>query len=184
MEKKQSLLNTAMTYGTILGVISILLTLILYIVGYMPINFKRMIVMFIISLGLSIGFVVTGTKSYRDKVLGGSITYWQAFSAGLFIVVFSSVLLSFYNLIFNLFIDPGYMDKVMEAQRNWMFDFLTNMGSPDDKIEEAMSKYEEQKANFTPLKAFFQGIYISVIFGAILSFITSLFIKKNQNPVA
>lgn len=184
MENKQSSLHTAMTYGTILGAISIVLSLVLYITGYMPVNMKRMILMFLISLGLTIGFVVSGSKSYRDKVLGGHISYWQAFNTGLLIVIFSSVLASFYNLIFNLFIDPGYMDKLIEAQKNWTFDFLTNLGTPEDKIEEAMSKYEEQAANYSPLKAFFQGIYVSVIFGAILCFITSIFIKRNQNPVA
>ncbi len=184
MEKKTSLTQFTMTYGAILGIVSIIFSVILYISGFMPYNFKRMILVGIISLVITIVFVNTGIKSYRDKVLDGSISYGQALIVGLLIVVFSTILSSFYSLIFNLYIDPEYTKRVMEATKNWQFDFLTRMGTPEASIEDAMDKMDKQMAGSTPLKSFFAGLYISAIFGFILSLIISAFVKKNKNPVA
>ena len=58
------------------------------------------------------------------------------------------------------------------------------MGAPDAQIEETMERIEKQQAESTPLRSFFQSLYSSVIFGTILSLITSAFLKKSQNPVA
>lgn len=184
MEKKSSLLQFTMTYGAILGVISIILTLLLYITGFMPFNLGRMLLLMLISLIVMIVLIVKGTKSYRDKVLDGTITYGQALLVGLLIVVFATILSSFYNLIFNLFIDPEYNNRVLEATKNWTYDFMNNMGASDAQIEEQIERIEKQQADATPIKSFFQSIYMSAIFGLILSLITSAFIKKERNPVA
>jgi len=184
MEKKSSLLQFTMTYGAILGVVSIIISLLLYISGFMPFNIKRLLLIGLISIIIMIVFIVRGTKSYRDKVLEGSISYGQALMVGLLIVVFATILSSFYNLIFNLFIDPEYNNRLLEATKNWTYDFMNNMGVPDAQIEEQIERIEKQQANATPMKSFFQSIYFSVIFGFILSLITSAFIKKARNPVA
>jgi hypothetical protein len=81
-----------------------------------------------------------------------------------------------------LFIDPEYTDKVIEASKSWWYDYLNNMGAPDASIEDTMNRLDRQQANSTPMKSFFQSIYTSIIFGLILSLITSAFIKKNPKP--
>jgi uncharacterized membrane protein (DUF106 family) len=173
-----------MTYGAILGIVSIIFSLMLYMLGILPDNFKRMILIAVVGFTIMIIFIVIGTKSYRDKVLGGTITFGNALFAGVLIVVFSTIISSFYTLIFNMFIDPEYMNKVYESMKNWMYDYLNNMGVPDAQIEKSMDKIESKQANYTPLKGFFQSIFSSVIVGLILSLITSAFIKKTPNPFA
>ncbi len=182
MEHKPTMLQHTMTYGAILGIISVIFSVILYMVGYMPYNFKRIFLVAFVSLVIMIAFIVVGTRSYRDKVLDGSILYIRAVIVGLLIVVFSTIISSFYNLIFNLFIDPEYTNKVLEATKSWMFDFMTRMGSTDAQIEDAISKIDKQQAESTPLNSFFKGIYTSIIFGFILSLITAAFVKKQANP--
>ena len=182
MEKKPSILQFTMTYGAILGIASVMVSLIMYMAGYMPFNFKRQVLVGLVSLVIMIAFIVVGTKSYRDKILEGKISYWNAVFVGMLIVVFSTIIGSFYSLIFNLFIDPEYTNKLMEASKNWWYDYLNNMGAPDAQIESTMDKFDKQMANSTPMKTFFQSIYMSVIFGLILSLITSAFIKKDPNP--
>jgi hypothetical protein len=182
MEDKKSIWQFTMTYGALMGVVSIILSLVMYMAGFMPFNFKRMILMAIIGILITVLFVVSGTKAYRDKVLDGSISYGKAVFTGMLIVVFATVLSSFYNLVFNLFIDPEYTGKMMEASKNWTYDFMTNMGAPEASIDEAMQKIEKQQANATPLKMFFQSLYSSVIFGLIIALITSAFIKKQPAP--
>jgi uncharacterized membrane protein (DUF106 family) len=184
MEKKSSLLQLTLTYGAILGVASIIFSLVLYIAGFIPYNFKRMILTFVISLAISIVFISAGTKAYRDKILGGSITFAQALLVGFGIVLFSTIIGSLYNLIFNTIIDPDYMNRVMEATKNWTYDWMNNMGAPEARIEEAMDRIEKQKEGMSPVKTFFQSFIISAIFGTILSLIIAAFTKKNRNPVA
>jgi hypothetical protein len=183
MEKKPSLLQFTLTYGAILGAVSIIFSLILYITGYMPYNFKRMALTGLISLAISIVFISAGMKAYRDKVLNGSITYAQALLVGLGIVAFSAILGSLYNLIFNYVIDPDYINRVMEATKNWTYDWMNNMGATEGQIEDAVAKIEKQQANATPMKSFFQGLLMAAIFGTILSLIIAAFTKKNRNPV-
>jgi hypothetical protein len=122
-------------------------------------------------------------KSYRDKMLDGNISYGQAFLVGLLIVLFSSILTGIYTLIFNTIIDPDYMNRVMEATKNWTYDMMNNMGTPDANIEDAMDRIDKQQANATPVKQFFQGILMSTIFGTIISLIVAAFTKKMLNPV-
>jgi hypothetical protein len=184
MEKKPSQLQFTMTYGAILGIVSIIFSIILYITGYMPYNFKRMALTSVIGIGIMIAFIVVGSRTYRDKVLDGTISYGKALVLGMMIVVFATILSGFYSLIFNLFIDPEYSDKVFEATKNWMYDYMNNMGVPDASIEESMDRIDKQQAAYTPMKAFFQSIFYSFIVGFVLSLITSAFVKKNPNPVA
>jgi predicted PurR-regulated permease PerM len=125
-----------------------------------------------------------GSKAYRDKVLGGTISYGNAFLAGLLIVIFSSIITGFYTLIFNTIIDPEYMDKVFEATKNWTADYLNSMGLPDSQIDSSIEKIEKQQANYNALKAFFTSIAWSSVFGVVISLITSAFVKKNPNPLA
>ncbi len=182
MEKKQSLLQFTMTYGVILGIVSVIFSLIMYMTGFMPYNIKRAVLVGLITLIITIIFLVTGTKSYRDKILNGTITYWNAVMVGLLIVVFSAILSSFYSLIFNLYIDPEYMNKVTEASKNWWYDYLNRVGATDYQIEDTMNKLDKQMADSSPIKSFFKGLYMSAILGLILSLITSAFVKKNPNP--
>lgn len=184
MEKKPTLLQFTMTYGAILGIVSIIFSIILYIAGYIPYNFKRMALTAVIGIGIMIVFLVMGSKAYRDKVLEGTISYGKALVLGMMIVVFATILSGFYSLIFNLFIDPEYADKVFEATKSWMYDYLNNMGVPDASIEQSMDRIEKQQAAYTPMKAFFQSVFYSFIVGFVLSLITSAFVKKNPNPGA
>jgi uncharacterized membrane protein (DUF106 family) len=183
MEKKPSLLQFALTYGAILGVVSVIFSIIMYIAGFMPTSFSKMFIVLIISLGISIIFVSAGMKGYRDKVLDGSISFGQAFLVGMSIIVVSAIIGSLYNLIFTTIIDPDYMDRVMEATKNSTYEWMNSKGLPDAQIEEAMDKMDKQKEGMTPLKNFSKGLISSLIFGAILSLIIAAFTKKNRNPV-
>lgn len=184
MEKKTTLLQHTLTYGAILGIVSIIISLVLYIAGYMPVSIKSTILTALLSIAVTIIFVSYGMKMYRDKILNGSISYGQAFVVGLLIIIFSSLLVSIYNLIFTNIIDPEYMSRVLEASRNSTFDMMSNMGATDAQIEESMDRFDDRIAKMTPMRTFIQGLVWSVIFGAIISLIVAAFTRKSKNPVA
>src|SRR3989304_4526424 len=146
MEKKPSLLQFTMTYGAILGIVSIIFSVILYITGYMPYNFKRMGVTLLINLVILIVFMVMGTRTYRDKILNGTISYGRTLLIAMLIVAFSTIIGSIYTFVFNLFIDPEYVNKVFEATKSSLYDSLSNMGLPEAQIEQSIDRIENTHA--------------------------------------
>ncbi|HLO57548.1 MAG TPA: DUF4199 domain-containing protein [Bacteroidales bacterium] len=185
MDKKPSMLQFTMTYGAILGGLSIVSSLLMYLFGYMPTaSVSRMVLLALLKFAVVIVFVSTGMKNYRDKILGGSITFFQALYVGLLILIFETVLSGFYDLVFNLYIDPGYANKMVEAFKSSFFTWMNLAGTPQKNIDELMDMIEKSQSNSSPLPNFFSNIYSTFIFGTILSLIVASFTKKNQNPVS
>jgi phosphoglycerol transferase MdoB-like AlkP superfamily enzyme len=184
METKPSLLQHTLLYGAIMGVISIIFSLIMYITGYMPVGIKSGLITALITIIILIIFISFGMKSYRDKALGGNITFGQAFLVGILIVIISTLISSLYTLLFTTVIDPDYMGRVMEATRNSTYDMMNNMGASDADIEDALERFDKRVAKMTPIRTFFQGFIWPLILGAIVSLIVAAFTRKIKNPVA
>jgi len=182
MNKTQILLKHTSTYGAISGFMLIIASVIFYMFNIMPINFGKIALTGFFNYAIIIVLVIIGTKAYRDKVLGGVISYRDAFLAGLLIILFSSVLSGFYSLIFTTWIDPDYVTRLYTAMKDWMFDLLSRAGYPEEMIDQTIERMEQQEANYSPLMSFFTGIGSMVIVGAIICLITSAFIKKNPDP--
>jgi len=113
--------------------------------------------------------------------MGGSITYGQGLAVGILISLFAAIITSFYTYIQNQFMDPNYMSHVIDAQKNWMVQFMSGK-LPDAKIEEVIAKIDETVKGYSPVKSLFQGIVGSTFMGAVISLITSAILKKNPNP--
>jgi hypothetical protein len=120
------------------------------------------------------------TKSYRNNHLEGKISFSQAFTFGVLIVVCSSVISSLYSYIFNKFIDPEYMHRVMTMMQDKTYQFMTSKGVPDDQIEKAMKSFED-KGIPSPLETLKSSLIYGIIGGAIMSLISSAIVKKNTN---
>lgn len=182
MEKKQSLLQFAMTNGAVLGIILIIFSLLLYIVNFIPDSLGRMILIPLINALIVVIFVVRSTKIYRNKVLEGSITFGNAFMVGFLVILFTYILRSFYDLIFTTLIDPGYVERMYESLINSMYEMYNNMGVPESQIDTYMERIIRQQENYTPLRAFFSTILWASILGAILCLITGAILKKQPLP--
>jgi len=182
MAGKQSMLQYSMTNGAILGLILIIFSVLLYVMGIMPVTTRSIILIPVISFAIMLVFLIITMKGYRNKALGGYITFSDAFLLGLLIIVFSSIISGFYGLIFNLIIDPGYTDRVYEGLKNWTYETYLNMGLNETQIDAAMETIEQQQAKLTPLRSFYSSVLSSAIFGSIVSLIISAFIRKDPPP--
>ncbi len=179
MEKKTTLFNHTLMWGVILGIVSIIFSLILWFLNIMPSNLLIMLLLLLINLVVTIVFVVIGTKKYRDGVLGGNIDFGKAFLTGLLIIIFASVLSSIYNVVFNVAIDPQYYDRTIEASKEWTSEFMMKRGVPDEKIEATLDKIDE-KAKPSVFKMFRSGLVGSIIFGIIICLIIAAILKKEE----
>ncbi|RPH31914.1 MAG: DUF4199 domain-containing protein [Bacteroidales bacterium] len=183
MEPKTNLLlKSTFNYGLYLGIVLIIYTLLLFILGVMPVGFLKPILLGLTSIAIYVIGIVILTKKVRAELYNGEVTYGQAFLIGLLIALFATIISSVYSYIQNTLIDSDYFVRIMNAQKDWMFNFMSSKGVSEEQIEKAITKIDEQIKNYSPLKSVFTGFLGSAVFGAIISLITSAFLKKKTNP--
>lgn len=182
-ETKPSLLKSAINGGLLLGLIQIIYSVIMYVFDIMPIGLSKMGIMFVISLLIYFFIIFYSSKSYRNNVLGGYISFGQAFVFGLLLAVFSAILFAIYNYIFNAFIDPDYSEKILSASKSWTESFMESKGVAEAQIEEAMDKIDA-KGIVTPLKSVKQALIGGTVFGVIISLITAAIVKKKDEIIS
>ena len=182
MENKPNVWKEALNWGLIVGIISIILSVVLYVFDFKPINFTNMGILFLLSMIVSIVALVYAVKAYRNNVYGGFISFKDAFVFGLLVMIVASIISSFYSFIFFSYIDPDYLISVVEGTRQSIEEFMLNRGMSEDDVAKAMEKAAEEPIP-TPLKSSLQSIISGSIFGAILSLIIAAIMKKKNEEV-
>lgn len=173
------LLKNAINGGLVLGLIQIVLGVILYIFNIMPIGISKGLILLAISLLIYVVILIYSSKSYRNNVLGGYISFGQAFVFALLVVIVASVLSAIYNYVFNALIDPDYTAKVISATKDWTESFMESKGVPETTIEDAMKKIDE-KGVVTPLNSAWKALMGGTIMGAIIALIIAAVVKKSK----
>jgi hypothetical protein len=160
--------KNAMRFGTYLGLASIIVSVLFYLLGMETSQVPQYLQYVII-----ITLIVLGTKHHRDVELGGFISYRRALWTGVLITFFSSIILAFYTYLFITFIDTGFMDKMLDMQEQAML----QRGLTDEEIEMAMKMNAKI---FTPVPFTFIMVLSLTFLGFIFSLITSAFLKKEN----
>ncbi len=169
-----------MTSGAMLGLALIIYSVIIVFLdytsfSYLTISFLNFLYLIILIIG-----VVWGTKKYRDKVLDGKISYSNALVAGTTIVFFAAIICAFFSYIFNQFIDPAYAERSAKAVSEKIIPFLQEHRFPTDYID-TITEQLKTKTLPTPAESAIGLIPFSTLIGLMISLITSIFIKKNNN---
>jgi hypothetical protein len=162
-------------YAIIYGLASILMSLIFYYAVTIGMG-KQSIISFI----LMIIFMVLSGKAERQSN-GDVLSYGEALKTT-FLTGFIGLAISglFAMILMNL-IDPSLTEKLTEQALEMTRSMMESFGMPEDQIEEAIEKAEEQTSQaFTPLKQII-GILQSSIFALIIAAIVSIFIKKDED---
>ena len=171
MEERKSVWKETLNYGLIMGLISIVFSVLTYM---LDVTGKPWVIL--PSLIISIVALYMLLRSYRDTFNHGYISYGKAVGAGVVISIYSAILSAIYIYILYGFIDPGLVDKqILEAEEK-----LIARGMPEGSIDAAL----EMQAKF--MKPWFMAvssIFTAAFFGLILSLLVSLFIKKEGNPL-
>ncbi len=181
-ESKSSLLKNAINGGLLLGLISIVFSVILYVLDIIPVGITKGLVMLLITFAIYFFVLFYTTKSYRNNVLGGYISFGQAFVFGLLVAIIAAVLSAIYNYIFYAFIDPDYAARIVSVTKDWTETFMESKGVPEATIAEALDKMDEKIV--TPLKSVRQALIGGTIIGAIISLITSAIVKKKKEVIS
>jgi len=171
MEEKVSVWKANLTNGIILGLLSIVYTLVLY---FLDMTFNK-------SLGyifmvVQIGILFYMLKSYRDTYLHGYMTYGQSLGAGVVIILYSTILATIFSYILYKFIDTGLTGKILAITEEGM----AKRGLPQEQIDAGMAM---SKKMFTPGFMVISGFLLSMLFGTITSLLVSIFTRKEGNPL-
>jgi hypothetical protein len=167
-EKKPSAGKSVLYYGLLLAVALIIVHLVLYIA-----DFHQSTGGFVISMLVLAAGIVVASLDYRNKKLGGYITYGKAVKIGFLTVLFASFIVAAYTFVYHNNINPADIQqaKIEAAEKIYEMDL-------DSEQEEQYLKWAD-KMN-TPVTYAVVVIIMYALIGIAVALITSIFIKKEE----
>lgn len=184
-EKSNSIWKDALKPALILSLIMIILSVIIYVFNLITLSLIAGLLIGVISFIIAILIFTFGIKSYRKEKFDGFLSYGKALVFGIIIALYSSVIITAYNTVFNTVIDPDYEKNIAVKMQEKTEAFMMSKGLPDEAIEDAMQKSQEKIK-----KSEEQGILLKTSKGFLGNFImyviavliAAAFAKKNKDP--
>lgn len=161
----------ALNFGVILGVISVVFSLMLY---SLDMHYQGGFAVMGVSLVLTIILIVIGMMQFK-KANEGFMSFGQALKIGVGISLVGAVIGVLFNQILINFIDPDTMTKAFEFQREQL------IAAGELSVEQIDAQMEIGKSFSTPVMQIAFGLIASLFFGFLLSLIPG-FILKNSKP--
>jgi len=161
---------TGLKYGVILALISILITVILYVTGMLT-NPMASSILGMLSLVAYIAVIALAIKSHRDQNQNGYITLGQAVGVGIITALVSAFIGGIFNYILYGFIDPGLMEELISMQE----DSMAESGMPEEQIEAAL-QYAQMFTN--PAMQVVSALCMGSCCGGVVSLIAGLILKN------
>jgi hypothetical protein len=166
--KNTSIFYNGLVWGAILGFVSVIYNVILYMLDqHMNQNMSYL------GIIITIVVLVIAIRSFRDNVRGGVLPFGPAFSFGFVVVLVSSLIGIIYANILWTVIDPEYMTKMQDLQMEKMLE----QGIPEEALDQAMGI---TKKFMSPVMMTIFGLLGSVFFGTIVALIIAAIFKKNE----
>lgn len=183
MENKVSPFKPALNNGIILGIVTILISAVIWIAGLIEsMGLMGSLYIMLFNLIVMVVLLIVFTKTYRDNFLERKITFGKAFVFAFLVIIVSTILTTIYNYIFNAFIDPEYVERIMRGIQDKTITMLENSGAGADAIDEVLIKFEEEGIPGA-MKQAQQALIAGVIGGAIMALISSAIVKKDNTEV-
>lgn len=175
-EKAPTLLSHATRWGLICGIVSIVFSILMYVIDY---TLMVQLKMLFIALALYMGIVIYAGIDYR-KSIGGFIPYGKAFQHGMIIFAVSGLIASVFSILLNHVIDPELPSKLTDAALENQRVMMENFGAPPDAIEKGLEEARVRTENQYKISGIAMGYVFILVFSAIMALITSLVVRKNQ----
>jgi len=170
MEQKPiSVWKSSATSGVYIGIVLILISVIFYVSGNTFAKSSQYIGYVVMIMG-----VIYAQINFR-KLLGGEMTYGQAFGAGVISMLFASILSGIYTYVLYKIIDPSLQEQL----RLFTEEQIVKQGRVS---EEQIDMAVEMAAKFQkPIMMLIFAIIGGTLIGLIISLITSIFTQKKPS---
>jgi hypothetical protein len=169
MENQTTTTRTALKWGVIIGIISILYSTAIMISGQIGNQALGYVIYAIIAVGLYMAM-----NDFK-KENQGFMSYGQGLGLGVLKCTIVGLISGFFSFAYMKFIDPTITDQMMKKA----IEEMEKKGLTDDQIEQAM---EYSKMFMNPGVLFVVGLIGTIFIGFILSLIIAAIVKK-EKPV-
>lgn len=164
--------RNGITYGVILGVFSILVTTLIYVID-LQLFTSWFVGIFSLIVFLIIGIILlTKTK----KEMNGLITFKEAFTTYFLAAVIGATMSVFFNLILFNFVDTDAKDALNDLTTKFTLETMQKWGAPVKAIDEqraALSGID----NYSPANLF-KGLIFSFVLAGIMGAILGLVFRN------
>ncbi|MBC5772435.1 DUF4199 domain-containing protein [Pontibacter sp. KCTC 32443] len=166
-ETQPSVTSVALKYGFITALVGVVYTLIIMVADLGDNRWLSGLSYLILIAG-----IVLAMKQYKN-INYGYMSYGQGLGIGTLVSAVFGLLSGIFVWIYTSFVDTGYMDRMMEKQREAMLD----QGLTDEQIDAGMAMTESFQG---PLGMILGGLIGAVVVGFLLSLIISAIMKHNR----
>lgn len=166
--------KVSLNYGIIFGVVSILVSVVIYAMGK---HYDQDWITRSPGLIAMIVIIFLGIKKYRE-LNNGFLKMGEALKTGIGIALIGAIISLIYTFIFLNYIEPDYMNKMMEIQEEALIERF-----PDFTDEQIESQMEMVKKFSTPIMTTAMALIVSLFFGFIISLISGFILKKSDEEI-
>jgi len=170
-DQKSILKSTILQYGLIYGGISVAFAIMLFV---MKMHTEENYISDLVNALILVGSITAGQLAFR-KLNNGYLNLSEAMKIGLGVTVIGLLIGILYFWFQSTILDPNSIDKLMDIEINATIDRFPEM--TDEQIA-AVSRSIEWWFSPIPLSAML--LAVGLIFGAIVSLITGLIVKKSR----
>ena len=168
-------MGTKFTYALIMTIAGAVLHLLLYFTGFQTEKRAEGQHLHWIGVIAMIVILVLGIRAVREEAPDKSMTYGKGVGTGVLISLMSGLMSAVYNFIHFKFINTEFVDYQMELVRaKWE---QAGMGATQMEQAEGFTR-----AMMGPVAQAIMTPIMAVIFGAIISLIASIFLKRAATP--
>ncbi len=167
-EKRPTLFSSSISYGIYTGIALIVYSVIIYV---LDLTFEKWTSW--LNYAILLAGIILSTLQYRNKILGGYISYGQALGFGVLLSLWASILSGIYTFAFYQFIDPEALNQLKII----MEETYLERGLSPQQVEQAM------KVSAFTMKPIIMGLILIptlTFWGFVMSLITSIFLKNEQ----
>ncbi len=132
----------------------------------------------IFMFAMFIGLAIYAGIGYRNEI-GGFMPYGKAFQHGFILMAVSGLISTLFTMILYTVIDPDLPAKLTDVAMENAQKMMESFGMPADQMDQAMEDARKRTENQFSVSGLAMGYGIGLIIYAVLSSITSIFVKKN-----
>ncbi len=121
-----------------------------------------------------------GIKSYRDKVLGGKISFGKAFLLGIGISAVAALIFAIYVYFLYNVIFPGLTDRMIEGYR----ERIRMSGQTQQVITQELAKFETESAWWhNPFLLSFSTFVLIFVIGILISLVSAAILRRKERAL-
>ena len=169
--QKKTTAKTALNFGLLLGVITVVYGLMLY---SLDIHYKQETSTSIIGYAILIVIILFGIIRFKNSNYG-YISLSESLKTGVGTALISSIIVSIYTIIMIKYLDPEFLSKSLEYQKQKML-----QENPEISLENVEKIFDMQKEFSGPFIISGFIIIFNLFFGFIISLVVGLIVRKSK----